>query len=248
MLREWKHGIEFELKEEQEGGVRAVIATFNVIDHDGDVTLPGAFPEGAPVSISVYAHNWGILPAGDGRISNTAKQAILEGQFYLGTPQGLQTYQTLKARHERGVVKQQWSYGFHIEEAGEGDFEGSRVRFLKKLSPFEVSPVMLGAGIDTVTLDVKGTGLTLIEHSELVLAASEKYRERLEALKELRTRDDRDLSGATHERAQAVLDSLLASAKALRALLEGSDAEIDDILAAEFLRFQHNSMKERVSG
>ena len=57
-----------ELKQEGDQGlVRAVFATLNVIDEDGDVTLPGAFGEQS-VKLASWGHNWGELPVGRGRI------------------------------------------------------------------------------------------------------------------------------------------------------------------------------------
>jgi hypothetical protein len=51
---------------------------------------------------------------------------------------------------------QEWSYGFKVLESEEGEFEGRQVRFLKKMQVFEVSPVMQGAGVETMTVAIKG--------------------------------------------------------------------------------------------
>ena len=55
-----------ELKDEKKGSFTAKIAELNVIDKDGDVTLPGAFPAGKTILISAYQHgSWmGELPVG----------------------------------------------------------------------------------------------------------------------------------------------------------------------------------------
>lgn len=45
-----------EIKNADKGEVSAVFSTFNVLDSDNDVTLPGAFDEGAELPISAYGH------------------------------------------------------------------------------------------------------------------------------------------------------------------------------------------------
>ena len=143
-----------EIKAGSKGEVTAVFSTFNVIDKDGDVTLPGAFTEGEEVALSDYGHSiWkGDRPVGNGRIRTTRSEAILEGQFFLNTTAGREAFETVKAMGER----QEWSYGFDVLHAPEsGDFGGRKANFLKKLKVHEVSPVFQGAGIRTRTLAVK---------------------------------------------------------------------------------------------
>jgi len=134
------------------GQVKAAFATLNVIDMDGDVTLPGAFANGEPVRIAAWQHNWGVLPVGKGTIGEENNQAVLNGQFFLDTNAGKEHYLTIKALGDL----QEWSYGFDVVDYELGKFNGQDVRFLKKLKVHEVSPVMLGAGIDTQTLYIKG--------------------------------------------------------------------------------------------
>lgn len=144
-----------ELKADGEPGeFRAVFSTFNVIDHDGDVTVPGAFQEGQAVRISYWGHRWQDLPVGRGAIHQDETKAWVDGRFFLDTTAGKETYQTVKNLEEL----QEWSYGFDIEESGWGKFEDQDVQYLRKLTVHEVSPVMLGAGIGTHTETIKGKG------------------------------------------------------------------------------------------
>lgn len=142
-----------EVKDAAKGTVSAVFSTFNVIDSDNDVTDPGAFTDGAEVAISAYGHTtWGgALPAGKGVIRTTKSEAILEGQFFMDTTHGKDTFAVVKAMGAR----QQWSYGFDIDEASPGQFDGKDVQFLRKLTVHEVSPVLVGAGVNTRTLAAK---------------------------------------------------------------------------------------------
>ncbi len=139
----------------EEGQFRAVFATLNVVDHDGDVTIPGAFTDGEKVRISYWGHRWGDLPVGRGEIHSDEKEAWVDGHFFLDTEGGRETYNTVKNLGEL----QEWSYGFDILERSEGEFEGQQVQFLRRLKVHEVSPVMLGAGVGTRTLAIKAEGL-----------------------------------------------------------------------------------------
>lgn len=147
-----------EIKDAEKGEVEAVFSTFNLIDHDGDVTVPGAFEDGAEVIISAYGHSsWhGELPVGKGTIKQTTKDARLLGQFFLDTVGGKETFSVVKQLGK----KQEWSYGFDIKGTGAVDELPENLRqaerVLTKLHVFEVSPVLVGAGVDTRTERVKG--------------------------------------------------------------------------------------------
>ena len=154
-----RKSLEFKITDAEKGEVEAVFSTFNVIDHDGDVTLPGAFEEGAEVGISAYGHHsWqGGLPVGRGVIHADDKRAVMKGHFFLGddTPQGRQHFATIKEMDEL----QEWSYGYDILDTGNvedlpDELRGAQ-RVLVKLRVYEVSPVLVGAGIDTETLSLK---------------------------------------------------------------------------------------------
>jgi len=144
-----------ELKAEgdgEPGDFRAVFSRFNVIDHDGDVTLPGAFTDGQAVRIAYWGHRWEDVPVGRGVIHQDDEKAWVDGRFFLDTIAGKETYQTVKNLGEL----QEWSYGFDILEGEPGVFDGQDVNYLRRLTVYEVSPVLLGAGIGTGTTDIKG--------------------------------------------------------------------------------------------
>lgn len=157
-----KRGFRAEIKDADRGTFVAMFATFNVKDHDSDVTLPGAFEDGAKMPVSAYNHSsWsGALPVGKAVIRTTAKEAQAHGRFFMDTQAGLDTFRTVKALHEDGMGE--WSYGYDSVQVsfGEwptaGDGPKEQVRFLEQQRVHEVSPVLLGAGIGTQTLDAKG--------------------------------------------------------------------------------------------
>lgn len=157
-----------EIKDADKGEVDCVFATLGVKDSDGDVTLPGAFEDGAGVRISAYGHtSWmGRLPVGKGTIREVKNEAIMSGRFFMDTDHGRNTFYTVKGLEEL----QEWSYGYDPLEYAFGDFEGDHVRFLKKNKTHEVSPVLLGAGINTRTLNAKGLDVTLLSEATDALA------------------------------------------------------------------------------
>lgn len=155
-----------QLKVDGEGQFSAVFATLNVVDKDGDVLRPGSIESGQKVRISAYGHrSWGgELPVGKGSIREEENELIVDGQFFLGSQIGKDTYETVKGLSEL----QEWSFGFDVVNSSQGEFEGEQVTFLEKMDVHEVSPVMLGAGIGTRTVDVKS-----LDQDELATLAKE---------------------------------------------------------------------------
>jgi hypothetical protein len=150
-----------DIKNADRGEFTAVFATFNVVDKDGDVTVPGAFTDGEEVIVSAYGHeSWsGALPVGKARIRTTGTEAIAEGKFFLDTTHGRDTFQTVK---ELGGIGQ-WSYGFDVVESDRGNFNGKQVRYLRRMKVHEVSPVLIGAGVNTRTLVTKNANNNTLE-------------------------------------------------------------------------------------
>lgn len=132
----------------------AVIATLNAVDKDFDVTLPGAF--GEQIVPILPAHDWQKAPLGKAKIHESATEVLADLQLNLKTTLGKDWYEALKFDLENPPAKTAWSYGYSAVEAEQGEFKGQRVRFLKKVQAYEVSSVVLGAGINTRTVAMKG--------------------------------------------------------------------------------------------
>lgn len=133
-----------------EGEVRAVFATYNVKDRDGDVIVPGAIPE-KKVFLSA-AHDWGLKGwIGDGTIVSTEDEAIFEGRFWTQTADGRDAYEKVKAAGDLA----EWSWGFQVLEGDWGKAEGEDAFYIRKTDVFEVSPVLAGAGVNTRTVTLK---------------------------------------------------------------------------------------------
>ena len=151
-----KSALRVEIKDAAKGQVDLVFSTFNVVDSDGDVTLPGAFEDGQKVAVSAYGHtSWeGALPVGIATVRQTPKEGQASAQFFLDTKDGADTFKTVKSLHDAGIGD--WSYGYVPMDYSYGEFDGKQVRFLNKVGVDEISPVLKGAGVNTRTLDVKG--------------------------------------------------------------------------------------------
>lgn len=219
-----------EIKDADQGLVAAVFSTFNVIDSDRDVTRPKAFEEGAPVRISAYGHSsWmGELPVGKGAIRQTKTEAIMDGQFFLNTTSGQDTFTVVK---EMGEL-QAWSYGYDPVEYSFGEFEDQRVRFLDKLKVHEVSPVIVGAGVGTRTLTAKSGGrgddMPFSEEAGLALATVTDLLKRAdEAIASRR-------QGHLGSESSALLGQIEEQLKRLDAVLRAPDPQAE--MTREFLR------------
>lgn len=196
-----------EIKDADKGEVTAVFATLNVVDSDGDVTPPGAFENGAKVRISAYGHSsWGDrLPVGKGTIREVKNDAILDGKFFLDTPEGAATFRVVKELGEDGL--QEFSYGYDPVEYSFGEFEGREVRFLNKVKVHEVSPVLLGAGVNTRLLTAK-SGLKFTEHIDAVLTEIEKLQTRAAEVVALRSEKGKAMSEASADRLRHLIKAL----------------------------------------
>ena len=148
--------IDLELKAETEGKVSAVFSVFNSLDSDGDIVLPGSIKSGFKSGSvpMVWAHKWD-MPIGKGSINSDGEKATFEGEFFMDTDSGKEAYKIVKNMADM----QQWSFGYRVNDAergkiGEGE-EEKDARFLKDLTVFEVSPVLVGANQDTYTMAIK---------------------------------------------------------------------------------------------
>lgn len=152
---------------DDEGHGLARIATLSAVDHDGDTYAPGAFKgeNGDQYAMILAAHNWGTVPLGKARIYEQGDEVLAELHFNLNIDAGKEWHAALKfdldgcdGSGSRQPV-QEWSYGFRVLEAGYEQRGEDRIRVLKRLKVFEVSPVVQGAGVNTGTLVMKGAAL-----------------------------------------------------------------------------------------
>ena len=148
--------IDLEIKNDEKGEVAAVFSIFDKIDSDGDIVRAGSIKSGfksgdVPM---VWAHKWD-MPIGKGQITQDDDKATFKGQFFMDTESGKEAYNLVKAM---GVL-QQWSFGFKVDDSEYGKLkkdgeEEQDVRYLKGLTVYEVSPVLVGANQETYTMAI----------------------------------------------------------------------------------------------
>lgn len=227
----WKSGpaARFAIDEGSEGDVLVAFAKMNVVDRDGHVTYPGAFPSGKRVPISAYGHtSWpekgARLPVGVSEIGEEGELALAKGRFLVDTQHGRDTYLTVKALGDL----QEWSYGYRILESSKEKRGGRSVLALKSLDVFEISPTLVGAGIGTRTMGIKSddagplAGLPYADDFERVLADVEAIVVRSKSLRDLRAKEGRELSAANRARLQRLREAIT--------VLAETQAEIEELL------------------
>lgn len=149
-----------EIKNEATGEVEAIIATIGVVDRDGDVIQKDAIKSGTKVKMSAYGHDIvgfmaaGAIPVGKGRVTVEGDEAVFRGRVFQSTERGRETLSVLK---EMGT-DQEWSFGYRVtgsEVPDEAWRKKGAQRILTELDLFEVSPVLIGAGVGTRTVTAK---------------------------------------------------------------------------------------------
>jgi hypothetical protein len=140
------------------GSITATIATFGVVDKDGDVLVKGCVPDGTPVVISGWGHSAMIdarVPVGVGTLHSAGDELRVRGTLFLDfNPEARAAFAVVKTL---GAALE-WSFGFLIQERGVPSEEQRRAgakQTLLRVDAFEVSPVLRGAGIGTRTIEAK---------------------------------------------------------------------------------------------
>ena len=168
MMNNESKNIDIELKDDS-GQVEAVFSLFNSLDSDGDVVVPGAVKSGfknnqVPM---VWSHKWD-MPIGKGTITQDDDKAVFKGEFFMDTESGKEAYNLVKNMGDM----QQWSFGYKVndsefEKFKDNDGDDTNARYLKDLTVYEVSPVLVGANQDTYTLAIKSNTELLKEITEV---------------------------------------------------------------------------------
>lgn len=219
--------VKAELKQVSEAGeFEAVIATLGVIDSDGDIIQPGAFKGADSVSI-LPTHNSQSVPLGKGRIEERGDQAVVVGKMNLDTQPGREWHSHLKFDMENPPARQEWSFGFMIEDSASETRDGQEIRLLKSLDVFEASPVLLGAGVNTRTLAVKQR---FAEQIDTCLAEIERIAERAGEIAEMRAAKGKTLSADRKAQLAALVEKaekLRNAVDALQACEKGSENQDD---------------------
>jgi hypothetical protein len=141
---------------EGDGIVRAVIATYGVVDFDLDLVERGAIDLSRPVAISTWNHgSWQTSqpPIGRGRLSVAGDEVVVTAEFFMQTQAGAETFYVVKSLAEVGLGE--WSWSLRDVERRPDRVNGQTISRISRVKVHEVSPVMVGASIGTRTLSAK---------------------------------------------------------------------------------------------
>lgn len=150
------------LDSQGEGTFEAAFANLRAIDHEGDGFDPGAIGN-QKVKLSVWNHgSWGngaeALPIGVGETSERDGWAVISGKFDLGRQSGREHYQAIKYFNAEGHSVE-WSFALPDADWRMEERDGQMIRIFTRIKIPEVSPVLLGAGVDTHLLSIKGSSV-----------------------------------------------------------------------------------------
>lgn len=144
------------VKDADKGEVEADVCTVGVVDKDGDIVRAGSLGGKASVIMSEWGHDamYGNRPAGKGTLVESNGRLRFKGRVFLNTTGGRETFEVLKEMGE----DQEWSFGFRVtgwEDPSEEEKKSGAWRVITKMDAFEVSPVLIGAGVNTGTTRLK---------------------------------------------------------------------------------------------
>jgi hypothetical protein len=228
----------FEIKDADLGEVAAVVSTFNVVDRDGDVVLPGAIADGTVVKLSAYGHDsvlTGAPPVGRGVLRVDGTKAVLNATYFMKSTRAQEAFAVVKGLG----ADSEWSVGWppsSVKTAPmtkEWAAKGAR-RLIKSFKVMEVSPVFLGANQYTSTLGVKSTADDQADGAAAAIDA-----ETLAAAVELVTTKRAEEAAETKRMADAAATKAAEEAEAARLATEAAErARITAIATKEYERFQ----------
>lgn len=204
------------IKDADKGEVEADVCTLGVVDKDGDIVRAGSLGGKAAVIMSEWGHDaiYGNRPAGKGTLVESNGRLRFKGRVFLNTTGGRETFEVLKEMGE----DQEWSFGFQVtgwENPSEDEKKAGAWRIITKMAAFEVSPVLIGAGVNTGTASLKAAPAASGSADDALIATIAK-----EVAAQIAAREQAS--------AAAEIVQLAAEAKAAadaRALQEAKDAE-----------------------
>lgn len=232
------------IKDADKGEVEADVCTLSVIDKDGDIVRPGSLGGKAPVVMSAWGHDamYGQRPAGKGSLVESNGRLRFKGKIFLNTTGGRETFEVLKEMGD----DQEWSFGFHItgwEEPSAAEKTAGAWRVITKMDAFEVSPVLIGAGMDTGTTRLKAAAQAdgdpatpdtpPAPDAALIAAIAKEVTDRMAA-------EQKAAADAVAETAR--LEAETKAAAEAQALQEARDAE-HAAAAREFVTFQRTARR-----
>jgi hypothetical protein len=227
-----------EIKDAEKGEVEAIVATLGVVDKDGDIIRPGAIGKGAKVKVSAWGHDavFGQRPVGKGVLVEDGGKLKFSGKLFLTTASGRETFEVLK---ELGSDTE-WSFGFRVlgaEVPDDSERKAGASQILTKLDAFEVSPVLIGAGVGTRTTSLKSAQADGADGDPEIAVIAEAVTKQVMAQRAAEQKAAEDAATAI---AEAALREAETKARADAAAAEAERLRIADLAMKEFEQLQRN--------
>jgi len=182
------------------GGFSGYASTYGNYDRVNEAVANGAFKnldDFVKSGFIAVGHDWSALPIATIAEAKSDEYGLWIKADFHSTPAAQEARQVLKERVERGKFAG-LSIGYEINDSEPTD----KGRILKDLTLYETSLVTVPAnslaGV-TSAKNVKDTAhaaMSLDDHTEAALAAAKGLVERLRALHELKSQDNRKISAA----------------------------------------------------
>lgn len=221
---------ELKVDTDGEGSFEAAFANLTEIDHDGDGYDAGAIGE-QPVMISQWNHgSWGegvnALPIGIGKTFERDGWGMVGGQFDMDDPDAVKTYRKIKYLKDAGFPIE-WSFALPSSDWRMAEIDGEMVRVFTRISIPEVSPVLLGAGIDTHLTAIKSQEGEKMEQKDKSMEFAKQLDEAVVAVESVCARA-KEIRNLREEKGKDELVSR-AGARRLKSLRDALAEVINDV-------------------
>ena len=159
-MRKQLHSELKELSDQGEGILK--VATIGAKDKDNDISLPGFY--GRQHANFLPAHDWHHIPLGKGVVYEKNADVLFQFKLNLELQASRDWYSHMKFDLSSPPSLQEISYGFQLfkDSFEYATVDGEQVRYLKARPDgqpgckiFEVSTVLVGAGVGTGLIDLK---------------------------------------------------------------------------------------------
>lgn len=200
---------------------------FNVVDHGGDVTMPGAFAKAIPEFLRdgflAWGHDWNDPVAMPIEASEDDHGLFIKGRFH-STPRA-QEARTIAAERIAAGLTMGLSIGYAVEVGTPNRSGGLDLHTIYPL--WETSLVTVPMNQASYITAVKALADTagLAESVNRITEDIPAIVDRFQRMADLRAKEGRTLSAANRALVKEVMDSLLGSSATLRDLLDATEPE-----------------------
>lgn len=207
---------EVKVVDEEAGIIEAYVSIFGNVDSYGDIVVQGAFRDSLAKYFprypkGVWSHDWAQPIAKTLEAREDERGLYIKAQLLLDIQKAKEAYVLIK----EGVMTD-FSFGYEVDDY-EMDFDKG-VRYLKRLTIYEWSPVLVGANRSATLIGVKGDGQIIEEEEQEQKEEPKAEPEAVVEEKAGRVLSEKNVNLVKD--AIGGLDEMVASAKSLKKMFE----------------------------